>query len=45
MKYYTSVLPGFYEFRSEIKELLKAFKNQIDNLLKKIEEVDKKAGG
>jgi hypothetical protein len=45
MKYYTSVLPGFYEFRSDIKELLQAFKNQIDNLLKKIDDADKKAGG
>jgi len=33
---------GAYEFKSELKDLLKAFKEQLEFILNKIEETDKK---
>lgn len=41
--YYT-MWAGAYEFKSELKEILKAFKEQVEFILKKIEETDRKLG-
>lgn len=41
MNYYT-MWTGSYEFKSEIKEILQAFKAQVEFILNKIEETDKK---
>ncbi len=40
--YYYNVWPGAYSFKNEIKLFTAWFKNQMDIILKKIEETEKK---
>ena len=40
--YYNSVWPGAYSFKAEIKLFTTWFKNQIDIILRKIEETEQK---
>ena len=40
--YYNSVWPGAYSFKGEIKLFINWFKNQIDTILRKIEETEQK---
>ena len=40
MQYY-SAWPGAYDFKSEIKTLLGAFKEYVETVLKKIEDAEK----
>lgn len=40
--YYNSIWPGAYSFKSEIKLFITWFKNQIDIILKKIDETEQK---
>ncbi len=44
MYYYNSVWPGAYSFKSEIKLFTQWFKNQLEIILNKIEETEKKLG-
>lgn len=41
---HSTMWTGSYEFKSEIKELLEAFRNEVEAILKKIEETDKAIG-
>jgi hypothetical protein len=43
MNYYT-VWAGAYEFKSDLKQILESFKSQIEFILNKINETDKKLG-
>ena len=40
--YYNSVWPGAYSFKSEIKLFIQWFKTQLDIIMKKIEETEKR---
>ncbi len=42
--YYNSFWPGAYSFKNEIKLFTQWFKIQLDLILKKIEETEKKLG-
>ncbi len=42
--YYYSVWPGAYSFKNEIKLFTAWFKNQMDIIIKKIEETESKLG-
>ena len=42
--YYNWVWPGAYSFKSEIKLFTAWIKNQVDIILKKIEETENKLG-
>lgn len=42
--YYNSVWPGAYSFKSEIKLFTEWFKNQLEIILNKIEETEKRLG-
>ncbi len=42
--YYNPVWPGAYSFKNEIKLFTQWFKTQIDIILNKIEETEKKLG-
>jgi hypothetical protein len=44
MHYYTP-WAGAYEFKSELKEILQSWKKQIEFIINKINETDKKIGG
>jgi len=44
MQYYTP-WAGAYEFKSELKEILQSWKKQIEFIINKINETDKKIGG
>jgi hypothetical protein len=39
-----SMWTGSYEFKSDLKQILLSFKNQIEFILNKINETDKKIG-
>lgn len=42
--YYNSVWPGAYSFKNEIKFFTEWFKEQLETILKKIEETESKLG-
>ena len=42
--YYNSIWPGAYSFKQEIKLFIEWFKDQIDIILYKIEETERKLG-
>ncbi len=42
--YYNWVWPGAYSFKNEVKLFTAWIKNQVDIILKKIEETEKKLG-
>lgn len=41
---YYNVWPGAYSFKAEIKLFIEWFRNQLDIILNKIEETEKKLG-
>lgn len=43
MQHYT-FWTGAYEFKSELREILQSIKNQIDFIINKINETDRKIG-
>jgi len=43
MHHYT-LWPGAYEFKTELRQILMSFKNQIEFIINKINETDKKIG-
>ena len=42
--YYNPVWPGAYNFKNEIKMFIRMFKEQLDIILRKIEETEHKLG-
>ena len=42
--YYNSVWPGAYSFKNEIKLFIEFFRQQLDIIIKKIEETEAKLG-